>query len=242
MVYAHRGASADAPENTLPAFELARQQGADGIECDLRFAAGGQIVVCHDETLGRLAGIPEAVRDLSLDELRELPILASRFPDVAASIPTLDEAVAVAGPQMIWNLELKVDRHEDAEPLALAAVRAIADLPLLDRVIVSSFHPLALLTVRKAAPLLPTAWLWEADGPLGDFGSDLFGRLCATVALHPESKAVTPTRLLRWHRRGMLVNTWTVDDPAELRRLRAWGVDGVITNRPAEALRVFGRS
>jgi len=239
LVYAHRGSSLERPENSCAAFELAAAQGADGIECDVRRCASGELVVCHDETLERLAGVPVAVRDLPLAALQRLEILEDRFPGVGARIPTLAEAIEAGGEALIWNLELKVDRHVEAEPLAHQAVKEIARLRLADRVLVSSFHPQALLSLRVAAPTIPTAWLWERKAGLGRVWDDLWGRLCASAALHPQAEAVTAAQVERWHDRGMAVNPWTVDDPEELDRLRACGVDGVITNVPALALARF---
>lgn len=239
LVYAHRGASASMPENTCAAFELAARQGADGIECDLRLCGSGELVVCHDERLDRLAGLPLSVTELPLGELQAIPILPDRFPGTSAVVPTLEEAVECAGPGLVWNLEIKVDRHEDAEVLARAVAEAIPRLPLAGRVLVSSFHPLALLTVRKVAPGIPTAWLWERGGLGQRAWAAFWGRLCATHALHPDVTMVRVEDVAGWHRRGLLVNVWTVDDPAEIERLRGWGVDGVITNRPLETLRIL---
>ena len=195
--------------------------------------------VLHDERLDRLAGLPLTVAELPIAELRRIPILAARFPGEPAYVPTLEEAVDCAGDDVLWNLEIKVDRHAEAEGLALALARAIPRLPLDGRVLVSSFHPLALLTIRKVAPRIPTAWLWERGG-LGQraFGA-FWGRLCATHAMHPEAAMVRAEDVAAWHRRGLTVNAWTADEPEEIRRLRACGVDGVITNRPADTLRVL---
>lgn len=239
LIYAHRGASRERPENSCAAFELAEDQGADGIECDVRLCATGELVVCHDESLERLAGVPVAVRDLPLAALQRLPILEDRFPGTGARIPTLAEAIEAVGRGLIWNIELKVERHQEAELLARQAVKEIARLPLADRTIVSSFHPQALLSVRVQAPSLPTAWLWEPKGRLGRIWDDLWGRLCANAALHPPAAVVSEELVELWHSRGMVVNPWTVDEPRELASLRRYGVDGVITNLPAVALEVY---
>lgn len=233
LVWAHRGASAYAPENTVPAFELARDQGADGIECDVMVCGSGELVVCHDERLDRLCGLPVHVRDLPLDELRRLRVLTGRFPDTHATIPTLAEAVEAAGPAILWNVEIKVDRHEEAETLARATAAAIERLHLEGRVLVSSFHPLALLTLRTCAPHLPTAYLWEKGLRLWH---GFWGAVTATAALHPDEAVVDRAAVEAWHRTGKIVNTWTVDDPARMRELRDAGVDGIITNRPDVAL------
>jgi glycerophosphoryl diester phosphodiesterase len=234
LVYAHRGASAAAPENTVPAFAAARRLGADAVECDVMACGTGELVVCHDERLDRLAGIPAAVRDLPLAALRDVAILAGRFPGARAGIPTLAEAVEAGGPGLLWNVELKVDRTEDAAPLARAAATELVRLGLAGRVLVSSFHPLALLALRAAAPRLPTAFLWEAPSrPVRD---NFLALALSTLAVHPEAVLVDGAAIRRWHRWGRLVDVWTVDAPDEVRRLASLGVDGIVTNRPDVAL------
>ncbi len=234
LVFGHRGASAVAPENTVPAFAAARCLGADGVECDLRLSADGELVVCHDARLERLAGLPEAVRDLPLAALRERFVLADRFPGIRASIPTLAEAVEAGGPGLLWNLELKVGPDEEAGPLARRTAEAIVRLGLEDRILISSFHPLALLAFRAAAPRLPTAFLWESPGrPVRD---GILALALSSFAVHPEAVLVGAGTVGRWHRFGRLVNVWTVDEPAEVRRLAALGVDGIVSNQPDVAL------
>jgi glycerophosphoryl diester phosphodiesterase len=234
LVYAHRGASAAAPENTVAAFAAARRLGADAVECDVMACKSGELVVCHDERLDRLAGIPAAVRDLPLAALRELAVLAERFPGTRAGIPTLAEAVEAGGPDLVWNIELKVDRAEDAGPLARAAVDEVASLDLDGRLLISSFHPVALLVLREVAPWLPTAFLWEA--PARPIWHGLLGLALSSTAVHPEATLVDARVVRRWHRWGKLVDVWTVDEPDEIRRLAAIGVDGIVTNRPDVAL------
>jgi glycerophosphoryl diester phosphodiesterase len=234
VIYAHRGASAVAPENTVPAFAAARRLGADGAECDVMVCATGELVVCHDERLHRLAGLPAAVRDLPLSALRELALLADRFPGIRAGVPTLAEAVEAGGPGLLWNVELKVDRNRDAIPLARKAAGEVARLGLAGRVLVSSFHPLALLAFRAAAPAIPTAFLWEAPGRR--HRDRFLARALATLAVHPEACLVDGAAVDHWHRRGRLVNVWTVDDPAEAERLAGRGVDGIITDVPDRIL------
>ena len=199
----------------------------------------GELVVCHDERLERLAGIPAAVRDLPLPALREAAVLAGRFPGIRAGVPTLAEAVEAGGPDLLWNVELKVDRDRDAVPLARLAAREVARLGLAGRVQVSSFHPLALLAFRAAAPALPTAFLWEAPGR--KLRDRLLARSLSTLAVHPEACLVDGAAVERWHRLGLLVDVWTVDEPAEARRLADLGVDGIITDVPDRILPAVAR-
>lgn len=240
LIWAHRGASADAPENTLPAFSLAVEQGAEGIECDVRLCGSGEIVVVHDGDLLRLAGLSAPVRALALGELRPLRILAGRFPGLEAGIPTLEEAIRSQPPHLRWNVELKVDRHREAAPLAEAVVGLVRKLGIEERVLLSSFHPLALLTCRRLAPHLATAYLWEPDGSFPRAWHWMWGHATATAALHPPVTDVREEAVARWRRRGLAVNAWVADDPDEILRLARAGVDGVITNVPAVARAALG--
>lgn len=241
-MWAHRGASAYRPENTIPAFVLAEEQGADGIECDVMFCRDGELVVCHDERLDRLCGVPVAVRELPLAELQKLPVLDRAFPGIGATIPTLAEAVASVGSGIQWNVELKVDRHHDAEAIARAAATLIRTLPLEGRVLVSSFHPLALLALRTAAPEIPTAYLREGGGGLQGAWHRIWERLTATEAIHPDFASVDEGSVRRWKRAGWAVNVWTVDDEEDLLALDRLEVDGVITNRPDVALSLYSET
>lgn len=234
LVWAHRGASADAPENTQAAFAEAERQGAEGIECDLRLCRSGELVVFHDEDLRRLAGLPVALRELPLEELRRLRILGTK-----ETIPTIDEAFASVSSRMLWNLELKVDRHSEAEPLAREVVAWVRRTGVGGRVLLSSFHPLALLTCRRLAPDLATAYLWLADS-FHPFWHGLWLRMGSSAAVHPPLRAVSAERVARWQRLGLCVNAWVSNDPEEMRRLDEAGVDGIITDRPALARRVLG--
>src|SRR4051812_9514126 len=92
LILGHRGASADAPENTCAAFALAREQRADGVECDVMLCGSGELVVCHDHELRRLCGVPWEMRNLPLSALRELPVLKDRFPGIQATIPSFTDA------------------------------------------------------------------------------------------------------------------------------------------------------
>lgn len=236
-MWAHRGASRRAPENTAPAFALARELGADGVECDVMLCGTGELVVCHDPGLERLCGLPLAVRDTPLAALAGLAVLDGRFPGLRAGIPTLEEAVAAGGDALLWNVELKVDDHRDAEPIARAAAREIRRLGLPGRVLVSSFHPHALLTFRRAAPGIPTGYLFERPDPR--LWHAFWWRVAADFAVHPEASLATRRNVARWHAAGRAVNVWTVDDPADMRRLARGGVQGIITNVPDVALQVL---
>jgi glycerophosphoryl diester phosphodiesterase len=230
LVIAHRGASAHATENTLPAFERALRDGADGVELDVLCCATGEVVVFHDDDLLRLAGRPERVAHLPLRALRRVALPAE------GRIPTLDEALEATGRDLLVNVELKSGGLCDtAVPGLVAGVaEAVRRAASEARVLVSSFDPRAVALWQRQRPDVASALLIDDEGlaaTLKVLALPLLRPLCA----HPAAALCRPGLVDRWHAAGYAVNVWTVDDPGELRRLRAMGVDGVICNDPAAA-------
>jgi glycerophosphoryl diester phosphodiesterase len=227
-VIAHRGASADAPENTLAAFRLARAQGADGVELDVMRCKSGEVVVFHDDDLERLGRRPGLVRDTPLGALREIDLGGGE------RIPLLDEVLEELGP-LLCNVELKTAPTwrgrlvDDGLAAAVAAILRRHDAGA--RALVSSFDPLLLGRFRLRARAVPTGLLFAADQARPNREA-WAAPLLRPTAVHPESLLVDARTVRRWHAHDLAVNVWTVDDPAELRLLVALGVDGLITNRP----------
>lgn len=240
LILAHRGASYDAPENTIAAFTLAREMGADGIELDTMLSRDGVPVVIHDLTLDNTTDGSGLVRDHDVRTLKTLDAGSHfdlNFHD--ERIPTLDEALDAIGPELIVNIEMKTpDWRSDG--LERAVARAIRRHNAAERVIVSSFNPLALRRFRALAPDVPLGYLYTPDGPLYlRYGWLMIG--LPHEARHPHHSMID-ARYMNWARaNGYKVRAWTVDDPARIRALRDLGVDAIITNRPALALEALGR-
>jgi glycerophosphoryl diester phosphodiesterase len=229
LVLGHRGASEDAPENTLAAFRLAVDQGGDGVELDVWRCRSGEVVVVHDEDARRVAGSPLRVPDATLSELRALDVGAwkgARFR--GERIPLLLE-VLEALPGAVVNVELK-SRGRDLR-LGEAAARAITRAGAAGRVIVSAFDFRLVSAFRLAAPEVPVALLFDGDHPWR-LRTAVAARLLHAAAVHPARALVTPERVARWHRRGLGVNVWTAEAPADVERLTALGVDAIITDLP----------
>jgi len=211
------------------------EQGADGVELDVWRCASGEVVVIHDAHTGRTApGGPG--RDVRRSAWRELCTV-----DVGAwagsrwrgeRIPLLAE-VLEALPSAVVNVELKSEGVPDAR-LAFAAARVVAAAGAGARCLVSSFDPVLLAAFRVAAPRVRAGALFAAD-QAWRLREAVGTRLVRAAAVHPERTLVEETRLRRWRARGLAVHVWTVDDPPELARLAALGVDALITNRPAVA-------
>jgi glycerophosphoryl diester phosphodiesterase len=230
-VLGHRGASADAPENTLAAFRLAVEQGADGVELDAWRCASGEVVVVHDEDLSRVGGAPLRVPDSPLAALRALDVgswKGERFR--GERIPLLSE-VLEALPGAVVNVELKSRGGRDLG-LAHAAAEAIWQARAGGRVVVSSFDWRLVAAFRLASPDVATGLLFEGTRAWR-LRTALGFRALRPAAVHPERGLATDARVRRWSERGLAVNVWTVDDPGEAVRLARAGAAGIITNAPA---------
>jgi glycerophosphoryl diester phosphodiesterase len=230
-ILAHRGASADAPENTLAAFREAVAQGADGVELDVRLCASGEVVVCHDPTLERLAGLPWKVRFTSWRKLRRADV-GTRLGFAAEGIPLLGDALALLPPRMLVNVELKCEAVDDGG-LTARTLDVIRSAGAEARVLVSSFNAICLVRLAALAPGLRRGYLVDPDNSFLVHGA-LIPPWACNFSVHPHHGAATAARVRRWKDGGYRVAAWTVDEPSEARRLDALGVDYLITNRPAQ--------
>jgi glycerophosphoryl diester phosphodiesterase len=239
LVLGHRGASAEAPENTLAAFRLARAQGADGVELDVWRCGSGEVVVTHDEETGRVAGGARLrVQDAPLAALRALDVGAwkgERFR--GERMPLLAEVLEEL-PGAVVNVELKSSGGRDLR-LAAAAARVISDAGAAARVVVSSFDWRLLVAFRLAAPEIPVGLLFDGER---SWRLRLWAalRLLGPSAVHPDRTLVTEERARAWNARGLAVNVWTVDDPAEAAALARLGAAAIITNVPGRARAALG--
>jgi glycerophosphoryl diester phosphodiesterase len=228
LVLAHRGASTSFPENTIRAFAAAGEQGADGVELDVRRTADGALAVRHDPGLpdGRL-------------------VVATDRADLPEDVPLLEAALEACAGLALVNVEIKnwpEDPDFDPHARVVDAVVALLDRrgELDDgRVVVSSFHRPTIERVHALAPAVATALL-TIDVPDRD---ELLADLAAAGhrALHPHHAFVDAELVAACHRAGLALNTWTCDDPERIRWLADLGVDAVVTNDPALALAALGR-
>lgn len=229
--FAHRGASYEAPENTIAAFLLAAEVGADGIELDVQLSKDGEVVVIHDFSLETTTTGKGPVRSRTLAELQDLDA-GTWFDPIFAEqrIPTLQEVVEAVGHRLLLNIELKTTHLVDSD-LAKAVVHIIEENQLLDRVVVSSFNHLALHTVRQLNRWIPIGLLYSPDMPL-PLRRTWLRPLLRPEALHPYYEMLDVQTVRRAKERGYRIHTWTVDDPGTMWQLVRLGVDLMITNRP----------
>jgi glycerophosphoryl diester phosphodiesterase len=226
-VWAHRGASAHAPENTIAAFELAKAAGADGIELDVRLDGEGNVVVFHDRDLQRLCGRAGRMEDLSAHERRSLRVGGE-------PVPTLAEVFEILG-DLELNVEIKANQPGRMGALVAATANVIRHSGRADQVIVSSFDPFSLVQFHRHMNDIALAFLFGKSQAL-PLRRGWVGTWMGASVLHPEHTLCTAQTMKVWRTAGFPINAWTVDDPAELRRLSELGVDGVFANDPAAAL------
>ncbi len=219
---AHRGASFDAPENTLAAFELAVEQGADMIETDVHLLRDGEIGIYHDDAVD---GSPLA--ELNLAELRE------RRPDA----PTLVEALDAVGEIIPFNLEIKRPRRARYAGLEKQVLDLVRARGLLERTLFSCFGDDVLRVLRE---LNADARLGVLVSPRAAASIEARASRVGAEAVHLHRKLATRENVEAAHAAGRRVHVWTVDDAAEQQRLVESGVDGIFTNRPAQLRSLLG--
>lgn len=237
-IIAHRGASAYAPENTLAAFELAVRQKADAIELDAKLTVDGHVVVFHDQTLDRTTGAQGRVIDSKLVDLRRLDA-GSHF-DVAyrgEPIPTLSEVFDLVGRQTYFNVEL-TNYASVTDRLPEKVAEIVKKYNFAERVMFSSFNPLALIRIRRILPAVPVG-LQAIHGRQGAWARSWIGTFMRYQSLNLALEDVDERLVKRTHRRGCRMLVYTVNQSEDMRRLFHLGVDGIFTDDPLNARRIL---
>ncbi len=224
-IYGHRGASARAPENTIRSFALALEEGADGVELDVRRAGCGTVVVVHDPDLARVSGHTIIVARHTVEELGAFDVGAGE------RVPRLDDVIdLVRGRDRRINVELKGDVPDKLETCR-ALARLLARRSGRDRegILLSSFRPEMLTAMRFLGAGLPVGFLFDRENT-GAVRGALLRRALRPDGEHPQHALATEPAISRWHARGQYVHAWTVNDPERAKELSALGIDGLITN------------
>jgi glycerophosphoryl diester phosphodiesterase len=223
FIWAHRGASAVAPENTMASFYAALHSGANGIELDIHLSRDGIPVVIHDLSVDRTTNGQGLVAELTLRELQTLDAghwFAPMF--IGERIPTLFTVLERFSGRLRLNLEIK-----DAQA-GLIAVEMLKDFPAADALI-SSFDWRLLVKIREVAPKIALAVLLESQD--WHFALSCINAIGAS-ALHPRIDRINKCLLLNCQRRDIAVSAWTVDDPRLVRRIVRQGINAVFCNNP----------
>lgn len=223
LIFAHRGASADAPENTLLAVQKALEQQADGIEIDV-YQLGSELVVIHDQWVSRTTNGQGLLTDYSLQELQQLDAGQGQ------SVPTLWQVLQLIRGQCLVNIEVK--SVQDVSLIVSCVDKAINQLDFkLEHFSVSSFDHHCLVRVKNLAPTIKIGAL-TASKPLSyaKFAEELHAYSVNVDVTFVDQAFVQDAKA-----RGLKIYVYTVDQAEDLLRLKKWGVDGVFSNGPAKA-------
>ena len=228
-IWAHRGASGFAPENTMPAFECAVREGADGIELDVQSTRDGALVVIHDERVDRTSDGTGYVRDMSLQELLKLNFNRN-FPEYGTvRISLLQEVLEFCRTEKLsLNIELKNGMY-DYPGLEAAVVEAVAKAGMEEQVIYSSFNHYSIERLGAIAPEAKRGILYSDRW----INVPAYGKRLGVNALHPALWHLDDAALIRnAHDKGLSVHVWTVNETDDMKRCHRLGADAIITNFP----------
>lgn len=251
LVFAHRGASGRLPENTLPAFQMAADMGVDGLELDIHSTIDGVLVTAHDEKLDRISDRKGLIREKTWAEVRQADAGYwysadnTTFPyrNLGYTLPSLAEMFERFG-----HLRLNIDIKQRQPPLVEPFIALIRRHAMEQNVMVGSFHDDTLAAFRRLAPDIPTSASPQEVRRFTLLDMVGLSRLFCTQAYafqvpetHGRWRIVSPRSICNLHRLGLHVHVWTVNEEADMRRLEAWGVDGIMSDYPEKLLTIFGR-
>lgn len=239
-VFAHRGSSGQWPENTMLAFRKAMEEGADGIENDVHLSKDGEVMIIHDESLARTAGVDSMVWDLTRSELERISAGRTQQDRYGFTpIPSLDEYLTFMEEHRdkVTNIELKTAPvyYPGIEEKVLELVRRHG---LEENVIYSSFNWLSVVKMKRMDPTCKVGLLFSGMR-LYHLGPIM--RQLDIDCYHPDFNDMDGGLVKALQSEGRLVNMWTVNETLDIRNAIEWGVDGIITNHPLRVLHEQGR-
>lgn len=239
FVWAHRGASGYAPENTLEAFRLANEMHADGIELDVHLSKDGEIVVSHDENVKRVTGgVDKRIVDMTMEEILMLDVSNGKEGYHNTRIPTLRQVLEfLKGNDLFLNIEIKTTDilYPDIER---RTVEMVHEYGLEDRVIYSSFNHYSLMLARKADPNCKIGLLYTEA--LVD--PHVYAQHLKADAIHPFFRTLlVPGAAQGCVEHGVQINPWTVNDEESMRWLLSIGCNALITNYPDVARKIVDK-
>jgi len=237
-IIAHRGASSHAPENTLSAFLLAVEQGADAIELDVQLTKDNQVVVFHDTHLNRTTDGSGLIKDLTYSEISELNAGISFDPAYQGEkIPILSTVFARLPSDVILNIELK-NLHDPYDDLPARTGKIIQEFKAEKRVLISSFNSIALSKFHKLFPSIPRGKLIHSSYKVNLFCS--FNWFLKDLqSVHISYKTLTPQIISSFQKMGKFVYSYTLNHTQDIITAVKMGIDGFFTDDPAFARRIL---
>ncbi len=239
LLFGHRGYSSIAPENTLPAFQMCLDRGIPGIELDVHVCKSGELVVIHDTNLKRIAGVDRKVEDLTFQELQLLDVGSHKDASYANErIPLLADVLDLCGNAVYYDIELKCESPAD-NGVSTATWQEVVQFGLQEYVMVSSFNPFTLRTFEKVSSrAVPTAVIYAEDPGVPMPLRHGWGRhLTHCTYLKPDFHQIDARTFAKMHtKHGYPIVAWTVNEMDDCKSLLDMGVDGIISNNPADFL------
>lgn len=218
LLLGHRGARLYAPENTITAFDLALEHGADGFEFDVRYTSNKQSIICHDPRLNRLL-----IRRRTFQQLQE------SFASAVLAAPSLEDVLDRYGRSAFLNIEVKV---RGVEPLVVRAVKRVRP----KRYFISSFLPSVVRKLHAFDSSLELGTLAQTRWQLRRW------RMMPTTYVVPHYRLLSRRLIEKLHAAGKSVVTWTVNDPRLMRRFAEWGVDAIISDDTKLLVKTLGKA
>jgi len=228
--FAHRGYTANAPENTLAAIQAAIDLSADGVEFDVRTCKSGEVVVFHDASLERMTNGAGMVRDMTLSELKQFK-LKQGDKETGEVIPTLQEALELIDGRIAMNIEIKADFLPEKHQVEEKVIDLVKKFDIEKQTIVSSFHPLTVRKLKKVDDTILNGFLFDKNFFFRHY-IFAFTRLLGAKAMHMEGSIATTNFVKRVLSSGYNCLVWTVNSPELMKRLINDGVHAIITDRP----------
>ena len=236
LIYGHRGARGEAPENTLASFEACLKAGVNRCELDLQLSKDGQLMVIHDASLKRTTGLRGKVSQHSAEQLMQMDARHNTVPwPTVCPIPSLEQLFSLC-PFEHWQLEVKEASRSRSAHIVRAIDQLSARFALQDKIIITSSSRTVLRAAKRLTPHLARglvaeyAWLDPIKVALR--------YNCQMLVLNWALS--TEQRLAKAQQAGLHVSVWTVNDPALMRRLAACGADSLITDFPGLAIATLG--
>lgn len=232
-ITAHRGSSRTAPENTIPAIEAAVEEMADSVEIDVQMTADGVVVLGHDASLKRVAGVNRSIASMTFEELEKLDVGSWFSSEYAGTrIPSLSEVLELCSQKTGLNIEIKYVGKNSELPEKTAEM--VREYGMENQCVITSTNLSYLKRVKEALPEIRTGYIISAA-----YGNFYSSEDVDFISIR--SGFVTSALMQNAHEQGKAVYAWTVNTKSELERLTLLGVDGIITDRPVLAREIVYR-
>ncbi len=234
LLFGHRGCSKAYPENTLSAFRGVLDNGVPGVELDIHMCRSGELVVIHDFNTLRTTGIDAVVEELDYTDIKKLDAGSIFSPAFKGEqIPSLEEVFDLMGSRVYYDLEIK-HRQNKYGPVEKKLLETISRYGLEERVLVSSFNPIAVKGIKKYAPGIPTAVIYAVHPKVPFLLRRGAGKYIANPDILKPDKAQVSRKMIKTqkYKKKYGIIAWVEDDKKDAEKLLEMGVDGLVSNQP----------